>query len=405
MTISSTANRNSYTGNDTTATYSYTYRIFLEGDLSVTVRNTADDVETTLVLNTDYTVTGVSDASGGTIVLAGTGKAWQGTGSFLNTGYILVIRRVVQLTQGTDIRNQGDFFPEVHEDFFDKAIMVDQQQQDALDRSIKLSETIDPTTFDTNIPSAVVGASNLSLVVNATGDGFAVGPTVADITGANASAIAAAASETAAGLSETAAALSETNAGVSETNAAASETAAGLSETAAAASAAAALVSEGNASTSETNAGASETAAAASAAAALVSEGNAATSETNAAASEAAAALSAAAISRLVVATETISAAGDIAHSDDSYQYRRVQGNATAVTTSTTPFGTVTTNFVDGMEILLVGVDNTNTVTIPFNDAASGALLNGSATLSQGDCLSLIYDATLLRFIERSRNF
>ena len=224
MTVSTTTNRVTYTGNNSTATYSYTYKIFQQTELLVTVRNTSTNVETTLAISTDYTVTGVGEASGGTIVLQGTGKAWQGTGSNLNTGYVLSIRRVLALTQETDIRNQGDFFPEVHEDVFDKQVMISQQQQDELDRTVKLAETIDPADFDPTIPAETVGSNNLSLVVNSTGDGFAIGPSVSEIEGAAASAAAAAASAAAASTSETNAATSETNAATSETNAATSET-------------------------------------------------------------------------------------------------------------------------------------------------------------------------------------
>ena len=43
MTVSSTTNRNSYTGNDTTAQYAYSFKIFREEDISVFVRNVSED--------------------------------------------------------------------------------------------------------------------------------------------------------------------------------------------------------------------------------------------------------------------------------------------------------------------------------------------------------------------------
>jgi len=293
MTISSTANRNDYTGNDTTDTYNYSFRVFLNTDFIITVRNTTTDVETTLVLTTDYTVTGVGAAAGGTIVLAGSGKAWQGTGAFLDTGYVMTIRRVVGLTQGTDIRNQGDFFPEVHEDVFDKALMIDQQQQDDIDRSAKLPETIAASDFDATLPADIVGEDSLTIMTDPTGTSLVAGPSASAISGASTSAAAAAASAAAASTSETNAATSETNAGTSETNAATSasnastsETNAGTSETNAATSETNAGTSETNAATSETNAATSETNAATSASNASTSETNAGTSETNAGTSE-----------------------------------------------------------------------------------------------------------------------
>ena len=313
MSIASTTNRVSYTGNGAVDTYDYTFRIFSQSDLLVVVKETSTSIETTLIISTDYTVTNVGELSGGTIVLVNSSQDWLDAGGELSTGYTLTIRRAVSLTQTTDIRNQGDFFPEAHEDTFDYGRMIDQQQQDEIDRSIKLPESVLSSNFDTILPTDIETA-DVVIITNPTGDGFVVGPTATEISGANASAIAAAASETAAGVSETnaaasetAAGLSETAAGVSETNAAASETAAGLSETAAgvsetnaAASETAAGVSETNAAASETAAGVSETNAAASETAAGVSETNAAASETAAGVSETNAGASAAAAAAAV---------------------------------------------------------------------------------------------------------
>lgn len=145
MTISAANNRNDYTGNGATDTYSYTFRILAESHLKVTIRDT-DNVETLQVLNTDYTVTGVGAAGGGTIVL---------TAGNLTTDYEISIRRVLPLTQGTDIRNQGEFLPEIHEDEFDRGVMISQQQQDEIDRSVKLSETY--PNIDVELPGPEAG--------------------------------------------------------------------------------------------------------------------------------------------------------------------------------------------------------------------------------------------------------
>ena len=127
MTLASSINRVSYTGNATTASYSYTFRIFSEDDLKLIIKN-ASDVETLLVKTTDYTVSGVGDDGGGTISLVNASQAWLDGSGFLDTGFSLTIRRVVSIVQSTDIRNQGDFFPETHEDTFDQLTMIDQQQ-------------------------------------------------------------------------------------------------------------------------------------------------------------------------------------------------------------------------------------------------------------------------------------
>jgi hypothetical protein len=208
MSISSTNSRNNYTGNNTTATYNYTFRILDQDDLLVTVRDTSD-VETTLAITTDYTVTGVGSLSGGTIVL---------TAGNLATGYVLSIRRVVPLVQETDIRNQGAFYPEIHEDQFDRQVMMAQQQQDEVDRSVKLAETIDPADFDTRLPASIVGSVNQTVMTNATGDGFEPGPTANEVANAQGYATAAAASQAAAAASAASAAASAISAAASQWN-------------------------------------------------------------------------------------------------------------------------------------------------------------------------------------------
>ena len=58
----------------------------------------------------------------------------------------------------------------------------------------------------------------------------------------------------------------------------------------------------------------------------------------------------------------------------------------------------------DGMEILFIGDDSTNTVTIAQNDAANGFILNGDVVLSKYSTLLVQYDSTSSRWIEVSRN-
>lgn len=151
MTVSSTTNRNDAVGNGATSIFPYTFRIFSNTDLQVTVRDT-DDVETTLALTTDYTVDGVGDAAGGNVTLVDAGQAWLDVDGDLLTGFIITIRRVRPFTQETDIRNQGDFFPEVHEDTFDQLLMLLQQVQNDIQGALRLPETVDPATVDTTIP-------------------------------------------------------------------------------------------------------------------------------------------------------------------------------------------------------------------------------------------------------------
>ncbi len=154
MTVASAVNSNDYVGTGLVSTYAYSFKIFAQTRLVVTVADT-DGAETELTLTTDYTVTSVGETSGGNVVLVNASQAWL-TGGFLKSGYAINIRRVRPLTQDTDIRNQGDYFPEAHEDEFDKQVMIDQQQQDELDRSMKIGTT--QVGIDTEIPVASADA-------------------------------------------------------------------------------------------------------------------------------------------------------------------------------------------------------------------------------------------------------
>ncbi|EOK1462299.1 hypothetical protein ACY4T6_003104 [Escherichia coli] len=116
MTVSTEVDHNEYTGNGATTSFPYTFRIFKKSDLVVQVSDLNGNV-TELVLDTGYAVTGAGTYSGGSVVLP----------SPLAAGWRITIDRVLDVVQETDLRNQGKFFPEVHEDAFDYLTMLIQQ--------------------------------------------------------------------------------------------------------------------------------------------------------------------------------------------------------------------------------------------------------------------------------------
>lgn len=151
MTVESETNRNDYVGNGAAAAYSYTFRILTDDDLKVVVADTNGD-ETELVLDTDYTVSGAGETSGGTVTLTA-GRAWM-TSGFLTNGYALTIRRDREMKQETDLRNLGDGYPETLEDTVDHLVMLVQALNDKIERSMKLRETEAGTDEKTVFPSA-----------------------------------------------------------------------------------------------------------------------------------------------------------------------------------------------------------------------------------------------------------
>lgn len=116
MTVSTVVDHNDYTGNGVTTSFPYTFRIFKKTDLAVSVIDLSENI-TVLVLDTDYTVTNAGGYNGGSVVLTAP----------LATGWQISIARELEPTQETDLRNQGKFFAEVHEDAFDKLTMLIQQ--------------------------------------------------------------------------------------------------------------------------------------------------------------------------------------------------------------------------------------------------------------------------------------
>jgi hypothetical protein len=150
LTVTTNTNKTQPLGNGVTTSFPYSFRIFSAADLVVTRTVIATGVDTTLVLNTDYTVTGAGSYNGGNVVCTVAPAA----------GTRLTIRRVLSVTQGTDLRNQGAYFAENHEDVFDRLTMVDQQQQETLDRAFTFSPSEGADTQG-NLPPAATRANNL----------------------------------------------------------------------------------------------------------------------------------------------------------------------------------------------------------------------------------------------------
>ena len=131
MTVSTEIDHNDYTGNGVTTVFPYNFRIFRKEDLTVTVIDNSG-VSTTLVLDTDYTVSGAGGYNGGSITKS----------SPLPDGWKISVARILPLTQETDLRNQGTFFPEVHEDAFDKLTMLLQQIRTSFSLALRKPSTV-----------------------------------------------------------------------------------------------------------------------------------------------------------------------------------------------------------------------------------------------------------------------
>jgi hypothetical protein len=276
MTVSSSTNRVSYSGNGSLTAFAYTFKVFDESDLTVILR-ASDGTETVQTITTHYTVSGVGDAGGGNVTFV-TAPA---------SGVTVVILREQPLTQGLDLVPNDPFPAQSLEEALDKLVFMTQKHEEELGRAIKASRTNTITGSEFTISAS--DRANKVFAFDSSGD--------VSIT----SELGVYRGNWAAGVAYNQRDLVKDSSNDNIYLANTAHTSSGstpLSSNADIAkwdlivNAAAAAASASAAATSETNAAASETAAAASEAAAAASETAAATSETNAAASEAAAAAS-----------------------------------------------------------------------------------------------------------------
>ncbi|AJI85430.1 hypothetical protein CH54_1394 [Yersinia rochesterensis] len=134
MTVSTEINHEEYVGNGVTYVFPYRFRI-LKASNMVVVSIAPNGTETTLILNTGFTVTGVGSYAGGNVTLPNP----------LPEGWGLTLTRDLPAIQETDLRNQGTFFAETHEDAFDYLTMLIQQGQRAAEiinlRALRVPES------------------------------------------------------------------------------------------------------------------------------------------------------------------------------------------------------------------------------------------------------------------------
>ena len=136
MTVSSQTSSETFHGNGVTTVWDLPFRFFLDSDLLVYRVVVATGVVTLLVQGTDYTLYGA-----GLPEQFGTAPGKITTTTPLPNGSDLTVTRVMLIEQLVDIINQGRFFPEVHEDVFDRLTMLIQQSDFSQSRAIRVPDT------------------------------------------------------------------------------------------------------------------------------------------------------------------------------------------------------------------------------------------------------------------------
>lgn len=156
-TVNITTSRIQYSCNGSTTVFAYNFKVYEDDDLEVISTDTSD-IESTLILNTEYTVSGSGDDSGGNVTLA--------TGGTCPSGNTLTILRNIDITQDTDYSDGQTLTADGLETPPDKSRIIDQQFNENLDRSFKVIESSTLTDL-TVIPTA-----NEAIFFNSAGTGL-----------------------------------------------------------------------------------------------------------------------------------------------------------------------------------------------------------------------------------------
>jgi hypothetical protein len=135
MTVENENYKNLHNGNDVATSFPFTFRVFEDSDLLVTKAG-LDGVETVLVLDTDYTVTGAGDPNGGSIT-------YPVSGDPLAAGEIIAISRNMSFTQLTDLVYGGAWLPSVVENALDRLAMGLLQLKERADNQVRFAITED----------------------------------------------------------------------------------------------------------------------------------------------------------------------------------------------------------------------------------------------------------------------
>lgn len=177
MTVASEDNRSGpYNGNGVTKVFDYDFKIVDESHLNV-IKTSVAGVETTLTLGLHYSVSGVGNASGGSITAV----------SAPTSGERITILLNVPFTQETDLENQGAYYAETVEAAFDQAAQRDLQLKEEIGRAVKLPASLsDPDgTVKETLASGILrladSADNIDAVVGMQGNLDTVAGNIEDV--------------------------------------------------------------------------------------------------------------------------------------------------------------------------------------------------------------------------------
>lgn len=145
MTVSTTARSVTYTGNDSTTIWTFTFPVLVASHMAVKVIDTVTGAVSDIA-PANFTLAGVGDDAGGTVT-------YPLVGAPLTTTQKITLIRTVPITQDLDIQNQEGFFPEVVEDQLDLIVMMIQQLEGDVSKVIS-SPIFDSDLLNLELPAA-----------------------------------------------------------------------------------------------------------------------------------------------------------------------------------------------------------------------------------------------------------
>ncbi len=170
MAINSTSRQTTaYTSG---SNFAFAFKVFTTADVKVIKIQTSNNAQTILNITSDYTVQlngDQNDNPGGSVTLA---SGTLGSGSL--TGFTIVITSKVEAKQLTELTNQGGFFPEVINDALDKSVILHQQQQNVIDKTIRFQQTDSVTGLE--ITDSPTTRANKTISFDSSGDVSLIGP-------------------------------------------------------------------------------------------------------------------------------------------------------------------------------------------------------------------------------------
>jgi hypothetical protein len=161
MTVSSETSKVTYLGDGSTVVFAVPFYFLASNEVKV-VHTDGAGVETTWMAGTHYEIAGAGSPSGGTITVKTTPTDYTP-----DSGDRLIIKRDLDLVQETDYPEGGQFPASAHEQALDRLVMLCQQLNEEISRTLKLAES--SSLSDLLVPDPEAGKA---LIWNSEEDGL-----------------------------------------------------------------------------------------------------------------------------------------------------------------------------------------------------------------------------------------